>query len=100
MSKVVTTTYNTQWSLVSILNEDIWYIIRYTTLVRELKSHKYYHDQGSSIYEMPPYLEFFYTNRQWYMSHHVNRGVEVEHDETSSYYWSLMYTVNRHEITH
>ena len=42
-------------------------------------------------------LEVFYTNHYEYMSYYVNRGVEVKHSSPSSDYWSLMYTINRHE---
>ena len=45
-------------------------------------------------------LEILYTNRYEYMSYYVNRGVEVEHSSPSFDYRSLMYTVNRHDITH
>ena len=33
------------------------------------------------------------------MSHHTNKGVEVEHDGPSSDYWSFMYTINRNQGT-
>ena len=33
------------------------------------------------------------------MSYYVNKGVEVEHSSPSSDYRSLMYTVNRRDIT-
>ena len=45
-------------------------------------------------------LEVFYTHHYKYMSYYANRGVEVEHSSPSSDYRSLMYTVNRREITH
>jgi hypothetical protein len=32
--------------------------------------------------------------------HHVNREVDVEHNETSFDYWSLRYIVNKHETTY
>ena len=48
---------------------------------------------------MPPIWKVFYTNRYDYMSYYVNRGVEVEHSSPLSDYRSLMYTVNRREIT-
>jgi hypothetical protein len=31
--------------------------------------------------------------------HHVNKGIEVEHNETSFDYQSLRYTINKHETT-
>jgi hypothetical protein len=31
---------------------------------------------------------------------HVNKGVEVKHNETSFDYWSLRYKVNKHETTY
>ena len=34
------------------------------------------------------------------MSYYVNKGVEVEHSSPLSDYRSLMYTINRREITH
>ena len=45
-------------------------------------------------------MESLLHNRYEYMSYYVNRGVEVKHSSPLSDYWSLMYTVNRHEITH
>ena len=45
-------------------------------------------------------LKVFYTNLYEYMSYYVNRGVEVKHSSPLSDYRSLMYTVNRREITH
>jgi len=30
----------------------------------------------------------------------VNKGVQVEHTETSFDYWSLMYTINKYETTY
>ena len=41
-----------------------------------------------------------HTHRYKYMSYYANRGVKVEHSSPSSDYWSLMYIVNRCEITH
>ena len=49
---------------------------------------------------MPPIWKVFYTNHYEYMSYYANRGVEVEHSSPSSDYRSLMYTINRCEITH
>ena len=78
-----------------------WKYLTYTRIKsRELKSHEHWHDKGGSILEMPPIWKVFYTNRCKYMSYYVNRGVEVEHSSPLSDYESLMYTVNRREITH
>ena len=41
----------------------------------------------------------FYMNRYEYMSYYVSRCVEVEHSSPSYDYRSLMYIVNRREIT-
>ena len=78
-----------------------WKHLTYTGIkARELKSHEQWHDQGGSIYEMPPIWKVFNTIRYEYMSYYVNKGVEVKHSSPSSDYRSLMYTVNRREITH
>ena len=64
-----------------------WKCLTYTRIKsRELKSHEHWHDQGGSIYEMPPILKVFYTIRYEYMSYYVNRGVKVEHSIPSSDY--------------
>ena len=56
-----------------------WKYMTYTRIKsRELKSHEHWHDQGGSIYKMPPVWKVFYTNRYKYMSYYTNRGVEVE----------------------
>ena len=65
-----------------------------------MTSHEYWHDQGGSIYEIPPSSKVFYANRYKYMSHHANKGVKVVHDGPSFDYRSLMYTVNISEISH
>ena len=78
-----------------------WRYLSYTKIKsRELKSHEHWHNQGGSISEIPPIWKVFYTIRYEYMSYYVNRCVEVEHSSLSSDYQSLMYTVNRREITH
>ena len=65
-----------------------------------MESNEYWNDQGGSICGMPPGSKVFYENHYEYMSHHANKGVEVEHDGPSFDYQSLMYTVNRREISH
>ena len=64
-----------------------------------MKSHEHWHDQGDNIYEMPPIWKVFYTIHYDYMSYYVNRGVEVKHSSLSFDYQSLMYTINRRELT-
>ena len=45
-------------------------------------------------------LEGLLHKRYEYMSYYVNRGVKVKHSSPSSDYQSLMYIINRREITH
>ena len=78
-----------------------WIHLTYTGIKsREPKYHDHWHNQGGSIYEIPLIWKVFYIIHYEHISYYVNRGVEVEHSSPSSDYQSLMYTVNRHEITH
>ena len=51
---------------------------------RELKSHEHWHDQGGSIYGMPPNWKVFYTNHYECMCYYANRRPKVEHSSPSS----------------
>ena len=98
---VVIATYNIQWIKISIVDEDIWYTLEtLESRSREMKSHEYWNDQGGNIYGIPPSWKVFYSNPYEYMSYYVNRCVKVKHSSPSSDYLSLMYTVNKREITH
>ena len=75
-----------------------WKYLTYTGITsQEMISHEHWHDQGGSIYEIPPIWKVFYTTCYEYMSYYVNRGVEVEHSRPSYDYRSLMYAVTDNE---